>query len=284
MMLAAVLLSSTLLWMLRCRRTIRHDIERSVAAHVEQGHPIGIYLIALLSTAREGTETVIFLQAAVLQTRAGAHVMGAAIGIGVALLLSYLLWKGLKSLPIRTFFSVTSALLVLFAAGLIAHGVHEFQEIGLLPPLVEHLWNVSPHLSATGAYPLLHEKGAIGGILRELLGYSSSPSLLELASYLLYLTVIGITWRRMSGSRAGTGASISSSAREQAVKTGQQLRQLLLSCGCGEHHSRGEQEGEGDPVAATNVEHISVWQSGYRRSSSDPPLPAWSSARPRPGG
>ena len=41
------------------------------------------------------------------------------------------------------FFAATNVLLVLFAAGLVADGLHELVEAGVLPSIVEHLWDVN---------------------------------------------------------------------------------------------------------------------------------------------
>jgi high-affinity iron transporter len=49
-------------------------------------------------------------------------------------------------LDVRRFFQVTSVLLIVFAAGLVAHGVHEFQEAGVFPILIEHVWDINPIL------------------------------------------------------------------------------------------------------------------------------------------
>lgn len=58
-----------------------------------------------------------------------------------------------------SFFRVTSVLLILFAAGLVAHGVHELQEAALLPTLIEHVWDINP---------LLDENSTGGSILKAL--------------------------------------------------------------------------------------------------------------------
>jgi high-affinity iron transporter len=69
-------------------------------------------------------------------------------------------------LDVRGFFQVTSVLLIVFAAGLVAHGVHELQEAGLLPILVEHVWDINP---------ILDEKGTLGSIFKSLFGYNGNP-------------------------------------------------------------------------------------------------------------
>jgi len=98
---------------------------------------------------------------------------------------------------IKRFFTITSILLILFAAGLVAHGVHELQEATVIPTVIEHLWEMNPPANLDGTYPILHEKGYIGSILKGLFGYNGNPSLIEVLSYFLYLVVVFLLWRNI---------------------------------------------------------------------------------------
>jgi high-affinity iron transporter len=82
---------------------------------------------------------------------------------------------------------VTGFVLILFAAGLIAHGVHEFNEVGWIPSLIEHVWNVDSIIS---------ESSLVGQLLKTLFGYNSSPSLTEIIAYFAYLATVIVLWRR----------------------------------------------------------------------------------------
>ena len=198
MLIGAGLITWMILWMLRQRSTIKSTVEEQVALHLNNDHPLGLFFLVFLSTAREGIETVIFLQAALVHSGGAWQMFGGLLGIAVAIVMSFLLFKGVVLLSLRQFFSVTSVLLILFAAGLTAHGVHELQEASLLPIVIEHLWDINPIVATEGVYPLLHEKGAVGGLLKGLFGYNGNPSLLELLSYLSYLIGISVVWRAVS--------------------------------------------------------------------------------------
>ena len=89
-------------------------------------------------------------------------------------------------------------LLILFAAGLVAHGVHEFEEAGVLTGLVSPLYDINPTVTVEGVYPMLHEKGIIGSFLKGLFGYNGNPSLLEVMVYIGYLSLIFILYTRIS--------------------------------------------------------------------------------------
>jgi len=94
------------------------------------------------------------------------------------------LFANLAKVNLHTIFKITSILLVLFAAGLMAHGVHEFQEAGALPLLTEQAWDLNPPENADGSLPALHEKRLDRRIAKGLFGYNGNPSWLEVLSYL----------------------------------------------------------------------------------------------------
>ncbi len=186
MLSAAGLITWMILWMLRQGARMKDEIEGRVSSHIESHYPLGIFLLTFISVAREGIETVIFLQAAFIQSQAAYHNIGAVLGIVIAISVSYLFFKGMYLFPLKKFFLVTSVILILFAAGLVAHGVHELEEAGVIPVLVEHVWDTNG---------LLSEDGTVGSLLKALFGYNGNPSLGEVLSYGAYLVLIGTLWR-----------------------------------------------------------------------------------------
>ena len=121
------------------------------------------------------------------QPQAAQTLTGGLLGLAVAVVLGWLIFAAGKQLNVGTFFRSTSVLLILFAAGLFAHGVHELQEAGLIPVIVEHAYDINA---------ILDEGGTVRTFLKALLGYNGNPSLLEMFSYVAYFGVIGIlTWK-----------------------------------------------------------------------------------------
>lgn len=100
------------------------------------------------------------------------------MGLAAAVGLGYLMYTGSRRLNLRVFFNVTGVLLIFIAAGLLAHGLHELQEAGLVPAVVEHVWDVNH---------ILNEKDGLGSFLKALFGYNGNPSLVEVVTYGLYL-------------------------------------------------------------------------------------------------
>ncbi len=188
MVVAAMLLSWMIVWMFRQRMHLKRHVEEKVSRAVEKQEKLELFLLSFVAVFREGVETVIFLGAATFASGQNVFV-GGALGLVFALGISYLFFTAAKKVNLRIFFNITSLLLVLFAAGLVAHGVHEFQEAQVLPMTVEHVWNTNW---------LLDEKGFLGSLAKSLFGYNGDPSLLEVIAYAAYLAAIGYVFVRMN--------------------------------------------------------------------------------------
>jgi len=187
MILAAGILTYMVVWL---RRQKIKGFKDKVQKHLSSGQVFGLFFLSFISVFREGIETVLFLAAARMNGETYG-LLGAIIGIAIAIIVGYLLYRGSEKLNISKFFTITSILLLVFAAGLLAHGIHEFQEAEVVPIIKEHIWDINPELNADGSYPILHEKGIIGGILRGLVGYNGNPNLLEVIVWIAYLGVMG---------------------------------------------------------------------------------------------
>jgi high-affinity iron transporter len=175
----AALLTTLIVWMAGKRDAaskVEHGVERRLAPGGSRG--AGLFLLVFLSVLREGVESVIFLGTA-------ASPWGAAAGLGTAVLFGFLLFRGALRVRLGVFFTVTNMLLLLFAAGLVAHGLHELVEAGWLPALVEPIWNLNP---------LLPERSVTGSLLRGLFGYNGDPTLLEMLGYAVYAALAAVLW------------------------------------------------------------------------------------------
>ena len=182
MLLAAAILTWMILWMQRKGGEIQQDIEAKTAyATLNQGGS-ALLILAFLAVFREGIELALFLMAARMASDPISVLIGATLGLGGAILLGWMIFATTRRLNLRHFFQITNVLLLLFAAGLVAHGVHEFNEAGWVPSIVENVWDINH---------LLSDKSEIGGILTALFGYNGNPSLTEVIAYLGYFTILG---------------------------------------------------------------------------------------------
>ena len=199
MLVGALLLTTMILWMMK-QKHIAKELENKVAAELTKAHTFGMFSLVFIAIFREGIETVIFLRAASFVSES-SNVIGALAGIIAAILLGYAIFLGSMKINIKKFFNITSILLILFAAGLVAHGVHELQEAKVIPTVVEHLWDINPPLKPNGSYPILHEKGYVGSTLKSLFGYNGNPSLIEVISYFVYLALVFVLWKSIERSK-----------------------------------------------------------------------------------
>ncbi|MCS7011026.1 MAG: FTR1 family protein [Anaerolineales bacterium] len=188
MLLAAGILTWVIFWMNRHARHLRSELEQGVRQAVSSGASRqALFGLAFLAVVREGVELALFLTATAMALQDGLILLGAFLGLAFAVALGWLLFAATVRLNLRLFFQVTSFLLLLFAAGLVAHGVHEFNEAGVIPPLIEHVWDINH---------LLDETSFVGEILKALFGYNGNPSLTEVLAYSLYVALVAFAlWR-----------------------------------------------------------------------------------------
>lgn len=187
MFTAAGVLTYMIFWMRKQAINIRAHLQAQVSTALQTGSLGALAFLAFVAVGREGIETALFLFAAAKAATPVATIAGGLLGLGTAAVLGYLLYKGTYRLNLRAFFNVTSILLLLFSAGLLAHGIHEFHEAGLIPPVIEEVWN-------TGS--VLPEASIIGSLLKAVFGYNANPSLVEVLVYAAYLLVIGWAYFR----------------------------------------------------------------------------------------
>ena len=183
-MLSAVLvLTWMIFWMRKQAMNIKQELEAKLAHAIAAGSAVGLASVVFFAVLREGWETALFLFAVSESSTPLATGVGAVAGLVVSISLGVALYMGSRRLNLRQFFTVTGLLLIVFAAGLLAHGVHEFQEAGILPVTIEHVWNTNG---------LVSEDSNLGKFLTALFGYNGDPSLLEVLAWAAFL--VSATW------------------------------------------------------------------------------------------
>ena len=192
MLIGALLLTTMILWMMQ-QRHIAREIEGKVEKHLMSQQPLfshlGIFMLIFIAIIREGIETVIFLNA--ISYASGINFIGGTLGIIAAIAAGYLFFVSTRKINLKKLFNVSSILLILFAAGLVANGMHEFEEAGAVSGIVSPLFDINH---------IVDEKGAVGSFLKGLFGYNGNPSLLEVTAYAAYLGLIFYVYKRMGNS------------------------------------------------------------------------------------
>ena len=187
--------TAMIFWMARAARGLGAELRGQVDRAAEaRGWSLAV--VAMLAVGREGLETALFLWAA---TKAGTRdaagasaptwepLAGAALGLAVAIALGYLIYRGAISINLTQFFRWTGAFLIVVAGGVLAYGVHDLQEAGILPGLHDLAFDVSSAIPPTSW---------LGTLLKGIFNFSPATTELEAAVWLAYvLPTAGLFFR-----------------------------------------------------------------------------------------
>lgn len=189
---AVLMLAWHNIWMARHGRELAQQA-RSVGDGIKSGQrSLSALLVVIgLAVLREGSEVVLFLYgiAAQGEANAGSMLLGGALGCVLGALTGLLMYFGLLRIPLRWFFSVTSGLILLLAAGMAARAAHFLIQADMLPDLVNPLWDTSA---------IVPQDSRLGVLLQALLGYEAQPTGMQIVFYVATLLVIvaGMQWVR----------------------------------------------------------------------------------------
>jgi len=200
---AVAFVTGMVFWLARTARSMRTELESGLDRAIAGG-AWAVVALAFLSVGREGIETALFVWAAVQSTGGGeAPVVGALLGILTAVAIEVAVYRGVVRIDLRRFFTVTGYLLVVVAAGVLAYGVGDLQEAGVLPGRTSLAFDVSAAVPPTSWW---------GTLLQGLVNFTPTPSWLQAGAWLAYLAVVvplfaRATRRRATGPSEATAAS-----------------------------------------------------------------------------
>lgn len=182
--LAVLMLAWHCIWMARHGAAMAAQA-RQVAQAVRSGARglPALALVVALAVLREGSESVLFLYG--MYSGGGltpAGVLGGGLlGLAAGAAVGYALYAGLLRIPVRWFFSITGALVLLLAAGMAGQMARYLIQADVLPGLAAPLWDSSW---------LLSTHTALGGFLQVLIGYDARPSGMQMLFYAATLVLI----------------------------------------------------------------------------------------------
>lgn len=181
-LVAVGLVTWMILWLARTARSLAGHLRGDVDRVYARGAGWGMFFLAFFSVGREGLETALFIWAAAGTAGQGAlPLLGAVIGIAIAVTLGVLIYLGMSRLNIGAFFAWSGALLVVMAAGVLSYGIHEFQEVGWLPGVEDHAFDVSAVIPADSWY---------GTLLRGTIGFTPNMTWLQVGAWIAYVAVV----------------------------------------------------------------------------------------------
>lgn len=198
-LVAAVVLTYMTFWMRNHAPTLSSELRAKSQAAIDGRARWGLGLLAFQAVGREGLETMVFTLAIVFASSGRGVIAGGIAGLAASLAFAYALYHLGMRLDLALFFRTIGALLMVFAAGILADAVENLQQLGWLPFLTHPLWSTAH---------LLSEDSTLGDILHTFFGYADSPSALQVLIYAVYILVaVGMFFRlyRFRLSRSGPG-------------------------------------------------------------------------------
>jgi high-affinity iron transporter len=201
-------------WMRATARTISTDLRGKLSHALDLG-PVAVVVMALLAVGREGLETMAFFYANVRTAESGVAepLIGFIAGIVAAVILGWLIYRGALRFNLGKFFQITGVLLVFVAAGILAYGLHDLQEAGVLPGLSTLAFDLS------GPMP---EDSWYGAVLKSLLNYSAQTTALQAIAWVAYVAVVLTLFlmpRKVSGATTRPAAVPAGSVSSSSVST-----------------------------------------------------------------
>ncbi|HXH36824.1 MAG TPA: iron uptake transporter permease EfeU [Plantibacter sp.] len=188
--LAVGLVTWMIFWMGRNARELKHDLHSRLDAAVA-GSAIGIVILGFISVGREGIETALFIWASVSSgENALIGSVGALLGILTSVVISYLIYRGFVRINLGTFFTWTGLFLVVVAAGVLAYGVGDLQEAGVIPGWGQAAFDLRSLVPPTSWY---------GTVLGGLFNFTPAPTWAQFGAWLVYLVVTLICFIRVAG-------------------------------------------------------------------------------------
>jgi len=191
--IAVVMLVWTVVWMASHGKAMVAEV-KAIGRDVQVGRkPLtALAVVVGMAVLREGVEVVLFCYG-ILTTgieTARNVALGGLIGLAGGALVAFVLYRGLLAIPLRHLFKVTAILITLLAAGLAAQAVGILQDAGFIQSLSDPVWDSSW---------LLSDDGALGRVLRTLVGYRAHPTGMQVIAYLATVAVIVLASAAVNG-------------------------------------------------------------------------------------
>jgi high-affinity iron transporter len=177
--LAVVMVTGMIIWMRRHARAMKGQLEGAAAAALARGSATALVVMAFLAVLREGFETSVFLLATFQASNdTVAAGIGATLGVLVAVALGYGIFRGGLRLNMGRFFTITSAVLVLVAAGLVMTAFHTAHEAG---------WVNFGQAQALDLSWLVRPGTPIAALVTSVLGIQPTPVVVEVVAWAAYV-------------------------------------------------------------------------------------------------
>jgi len=188
----SVLAAGVITWMIFWMGSHARGLKAHLHGEVDKallGGAWTLTFVAFLAVAREGIETALFLWAGIRASGSSAvPITGALLGLATSVVIGMLIYKGVSRLNVSKLFTVTGYLLIVVAAGVLAYGVHDLQEAGILPGLTNVAFDVSAQIPPGSWY---------GTLLKGTINFSPATTWFELSIWVIYVVPTLILYSRI---------------------------------------------------------------------------------------
>lgn len=190
-------------WMARHARGLGSELRAGVDRAVT-GSAFALVTLGVVSVGREGIETALFVWASVNASGSGRGAdavlgtIGALLGILVSVVLSYLIYRGLVRVDLSRFFFWTGVFLIVVAAGVLAYGVHDLQEAGVIPGGSAVAFSIAAIVPPTSWY---------GAVLAGIFNFTAEPTVAQVIVWIAYVAITLPLFLRARSPRT-TGVSV----------------------------------------------------------------------------
>lgn len=157
------------------------QLMQKVKKTVETREMKGLWILVFTAVFREGFEIALFLSSIYLSSRPTDVFFGFLGGVALGLSVSFFFFRTTERLPIQYAFRISGILLILFAGGLIARGIHEFAEAHIIPEFFLMTFAFIPDKASF-----------MGGMIKTLFGITRNMDIVPLISYVSY--ILGMGW------------------------------------------------------------------------------------------
>lgn len=191
-LVAVALITWMTFWMAAHARALKAELHSKVDRAIATSS-LALAAVAFFAVLREGLETSVFMWASIQAAGTSTEpLIGLSLGLLVSIVAGWAIFKGIVRINIGKVFSTVGGLLIFVAAGVLAYGVHELEEAGVIP------FGGSTVFSTAD---LIDPEGIFGSLMRGFLGYRGTATVVEVIAWVSYVTIVGLLYRRQLSKR-----------------------------------------------------------------------------------
>jgi high-affinity iron transporter len=182
---AVAIVTTMVLWMRKAAASMSGALRGDMARALETGGP-AVLSLSFLAVGREGVETALFM-VGFAEAKTLWPLTGLVIGVLVAVVIAYGMYRGALLIDLAKFFRYTGAFLVVVAAGILSYGIGALQTVGWLPGLASRPFDISSWFEWSSWY---------GQVVQGVFNVTPTPTWLQFTAWTAYVVIVLIVFLR----------------------------------------------------------------------------------------